>query len=333
MRPTLAVLLFCLSAQAADYKLLHSIPVPGDAGWDYILADAASRKLFVSHGSHVQVIDLDSEKIVGDIPDTPGVHGIAIAEREGKGFITAGKAARVDIFDLATLAKTGSIPAGANPDAITYDPDSNRVLAFNGHSKDVTVIDAHENSAQGLIRLNGKPEAGVADGHGHVFVNLEDLNEIAELDPRALKVVRHFKIAGCDSPSGLAIDQKNRRLYAGCENKVMAVVDSHSARTLAVVPIGEGVDACDFDPATGYAFASTGDGHLTIIRETSPGKFAVVQTVNTQPSARTMSLDKKTHRAYLPAAQMGTPPAPSAANPHPRPPMIVGSFVVLVVGP
>jgi len=332
MLKPLAALLLCATAQAADYKLLHSIPVPGDGFWDYVLADAGSRKLFVSHGTHVQVIDMDSEKIVGDIPDTPGVHGIAVDEREGKGFITAGRAGRVDVFDLNTLAKTGSIPAGANPDAITYDPDSNRILAFNGGSKDATVIDPHEGKAEGLIPLGGKPEAGVPDGHGHVFVNIEDKAEIAELDPRTLKVVHRFKVGGCQEPSGLAMDQKNHRLYAGCDNKVMAVVDSRSGKTLADVPIGDGVDACDFDPATGFAFASTGDGHLTIIKETSAGKFEVVQTVTTQSSARTMSLDKKSHRSYLPAAKEGAPPAATAKNPHPRPSMVAGSFSILVVG-
>jgi DNA-binding beta-propeller fold protein YncE len=331
MRPLIALLL-CAAAQGADYKLLHSIPVPGEGFWDYVLADAGSRKLFVSHGTHVQVIDLDTEKIVGDIPDTPGVHGIAVAEREGKGFITAGRAGRVDVFDLKTLAKTGSIPAGANPDAITYDPESNRILAFNGRSKDATVIDPAASKAEGAIPLGGKPEAGVPDGHGHVFVNIEDTGEIAELDPKALKLVRRFKVQGCEEPSGLAIDQDKHRLYAGCGNKVMAVVDSHSGKTLAHLPIGDGVDACDFDPGTGFAFASTGDGHVTVIKETSPGKFEVVETVATQSSARTMSLDKKTHRAYLPAAKMGPPPAPTAQNPRPYPSMMAGTFVVLVVG-
>ncbi len=322
----------CASAYGADYKLLKTIPVGGEGGWDYVLADAGSRKLYVSRGTRVAVIDMDSEKVVGEIPDTPGVHGIAIAAKSGKGFITSGRAGRVDIFDVKTLAKTGSVSAGKNPDAITYDPVSDRVFAMNGGSSDATAIGASSGKVDATIPLGGKPEGAVPDGAGHVYVNVEDTAEIAEIDSRELKVTRRFKIDGCEEPSGLAIDTDKHRLFAGCGNKVMAVVDSTSGKTIAKLPIGQGVDACDFDPATGFAFASTGDGHLTIVKESSPGTFSVVQTVATQPSARTMTLDTKTHRAYLPAAKFAPAPPPTPGAPRKWPSMLPNTFVVLVVG-
>jgi DNA-binding beta-propeller fold protein YncE len=306
--------------------------VGGEGGWDYVYADAGSRKLFISHGAQVTVLDMDSEKVAGEIPDTPGVHGIAIASRAGKGYITDGRANRVDIFDVKTLQKTGSVPAGTNPDAVTYDPVSNRVFAFNGRSGDATAIGVESGKAEGTILLGGKPETGVPDGHGHVYVNIEDKGEIAEIDTQALQVTRRFTVEGCEEPSGLAIDEKHHRLFAGCGNKVMAVVDPRSGKTLAKLPIGQGVDACAFDPGTGYAFASTGDGHITIVKENMPGQFGVEQTVDTQRGARTMAVDTKTHRAFLPTAQFGPVPAATTENPHPRPSMLPGSFVILVVG-
>ena len=329
---TLLTLGFCVSAFGADYKLLKSLPLGGEGGWDYALADADSRKLFISRGTHVSVMDMDSEKIIGDIADTPGVHGIAVSTKAGKGFITSGRAGRVDIFDLSTLAKTGSVAAGKNPDAITYDAVSDRIFALNGGSSDATVIGASSGKVNGTIPLGGKPEGAVPDGAGHVYVNVEDTAEIAEIDSKRMTVTRRFKIDGCDEPSGLAIDTKNHRLFAGCGNKIMAVVDSNSGKTIAKLPIGSGVDACDFDPATGFAFASTGDGHMTIVKESSPGKFSVVQTVTTQQSARTMTLDRKTHKAYLAAAKFA-PAAPAAAGgPRKWPAMLPNSFVLLVVG-
>lgn len=321
------------SVSAAEYKLLKSLPIGGDGFWDYVTADAGSRKLFISHGTHVTVLDMDSEKVVGDIPDTPGVHGIAIAARAGEGFITDGRANRVDIFDLKTLEKKGSVPAGTNPDAVTYDPASNRVFAFNGRSQDATAIGVASGKAEGTIPLGGKPETGVPDGQGRVYVNIEDKGEIAEIDAKDLKVTRRFKVEGCEEPSGLAIDTRHHRLFAGCGNKVMAVVDPRSGQTLATLLIGQGVDACAFDPGAGYAFASTGDGHITVVKENLPGKFSVVETVDTQRGARTMAVDTKTHRAFLPTAQFGPAPEATADNPHPRPAVLPGSFVILVVSP
>jgi DNA-binding beta-propeller fold protein YncE len=326
------LLLAASSTYGAEYKLLKTLPIGGDGFWDYVYADAGSRKLFISHGTHVTVLDMDTEKVVGDIPDTPGVHGIAVAPKENRGFITDGRANRVDVFDLKTLKKTGSVPAGTNPDAVAYDPISNRVFAFNGRSQDATAIGAGTGKADGTIPLGGKPETGVPDGLGRIYVNIEDKSEIAEIDTMQLTVTRRFKVEGCEEPSGLAIDASHHRLFVGCDNKVMAVVDPRTGKTLAALPIGEGVDACAFDPGTGFAFASTGDGHMTIVKENLPGKFGVVETVDTATGARTMAVDTRTHRAFLPTAQFGAAPAATAGNPHPWPSIVPGSFVILVVG-
>jgi DNA-binding beta-propeller fold protein YncE len=317
----------------SGYHLLKKIPVGGEGGWDYITMDSATRRLFISRGSKVVVLDVDSGKIAGEIPNTEGVHGIALAQEVGRGFTSNGRAGTVTIFDLKTLAVVGSAQAGTNPDAIVYDPASNRVFAMNGRSQNATAIDGATGKVAGTVALAGKPEFAAADGAGHVYVNIEDKNEMQQIDSQKLAVTSTWPLAPCDEPSGLAMDTEHRRLFAGCGNKLMAVVDANSGKVIATPAIGEGVDANGFDPGTGFAFASNGrSATLTVVHEDSPDKFTVVEDVATQRGARTMALDPKTHEVYLVTADFGPPPAPTADNPHPRPSIVPSSFVVLVFG-
>jgi YVTN family beta-propeller protein len=279
------------------------------------------------------VIDADSGKSVGDIPDTPGVHGIALAPEFGRGFTSNGREGTVSVFDLATLKVISKIQSvGDNPDAILYDPATKRVFTFNGRSHDSTAIEAQTGKIVGKIPLEGKPEFAVTTGKGEIFVNIEDKSELVALDPTQLKVKSRWPLAPCESPSGLAIDIASRRLFAGCDNRMMAVVNADTGKVIATPPIGEGVDADRFDPGTNLAFASCGQGVLTVVSEDSPRQYSVAETVTTERGARTMELDPKTHEIFLVTAKFGPPPPPAATQPHPRPAILPDSFMVLVVG-
>jgi DNA-binding beta-propeller fold protein YncE len=322
-----------LAATGSGYHVTATYKVGGEGGWDYLTADASARRLYISRGTHVIVLDLDSGKNIGDIPDTPGVHGIALAPELGRGFTSNGREGTVTIFDIKTLAPIGTkVKVGDNPDAILYDPATKRVFTFNGRSQDSTAIDADSGKVLGTIKLGGKPEFAVSDGKGEIFVNIEDKSELAAIDPNKLEVKAKWPLAPCKEPSGLAIDRKNRRLFSGCDNKLMAVVDADSGKVLATPAIGEGVDATAFDDETGLAFASCGeDGVLTVVKEESPAKFSVVENVPTEKSARTMALDAKTHNVYVVSAKFGPRPAPTAANPRGYPPVLPDTFVVTVL--
>ncbi len=331
---TLVTLLLIALALAAGtgYHVVKTYKLGGEGGWDYLTLDSSSRRLYISRATHVIVIDVDSGQSVGDIPDTPGVHGIALAPELGRGFTSNGREGTVSIFELDSLKPLGKIKVGDNPDAILYDPATKRVFAFNGHSHDVSAIDATKGTVVGTIKLDGKPEFAASDEKGGVFVNIEDKNELTSLDPNKLEVKARWPLAGCEEPSGLAIDRKNRRLFAGCGNKVMPIVDADSGKVISTQPICEGVDATAFDPETGLAFASCGDGNLTIIRQESADKYSVADTVPTKKGARTLALDSKTHQIFVVTADFGPRPAPTADQPRPRPPILPDSFVVLVVG-
>jgi DNA-binding beta-propeller fold protein YncE len=333
--PALLVLVIAAVALAAagpGYKVVNTLKVGGDGGWDYLIADAVARRLYISRATHVIVLDLDSVKTVGDIADTPGVHGIALAPALGRGFVSNGREGTVSIFDLKTLATISKVKAGDNPDAILYDPYSGRVFTFNGRSHDSTAIDAATGTVLATIKLDGKPEFAASDGNGEIFVNIEDKSELTAIDPKKLSVKSTWPLAPCESPSGLSMDRKNRRLFVGCDNKMMAVVNADTGKVLATPAIGDGVDATTFDDETGLAFASCGEGVLSVVREESPDKFSVAENVPTQTGARTMALDLKTHKAYLVTAKFGPPPAATADNPNPRRSILPDSFVVLVVG-
>ncbi len=268
---------------------------------------------------------------MGDIADTPGVHGIALAPELGRGFTSNGREGTVSVFDLKTLATTSKIKVGQGPDAILYDPATRRVFTFNGRSQDATAIDATNGTVVGTIKLDGKPEFAASDGKGEIFVNIEDKSELTAIDANQLVVKTKWPLAPCESPSGLSMDKKNRRLFVGCDNKMMAVVDADSGKVLATPAIGDGVDATRFDDETGLAFASCGEGVLSVIREESPKKFMLVETVPTQTGARTLALDSKTHNVFVVTAKFGPPPAATADNPHPRHSIVPDTFVVLVV--
>ena len=318
-------------AAGPGYHVLTTYKVGGDGGWDYLTTDSAARRIFISRGTHVTVIDADSGKSVGDIPDTPGVHGIALAPELGRGFTSNGREGTVSIFDIKTLATSSKVKVGDNPDAILYDPAAKRVFTFNGRSQDSTAIDAASGKVLGTIKLDGKPEFAASDAKGEIFVNIEDKSELVAIDPNKLEVKAKWPLAPCEEPSGLSIDRKNRRLFVGCGNKMMAVVDADSGKVLATPAIGDGVDATTFDAETGLAFASCGEGVLTVVKEESPGKFTA-ENIPTQKGARTLALDSKTYNVFVVTAQFGPKPEPTTDNPHPRPPILPDSFVVLVVG-
>jgi DNA-binding beta-propeller fold protein YncE len=321
-----------LAAAGPGYRVVATHKVGGDGGWDYLTTDSEARRLYISRGTHVMVLDADSGKSAGDIADTPGVHGIALAPELGKGFTSNGREGTVSVFDIKTLATSNKVKVGENPDAILYDPATKRVFTFNGRSQDSTAIDAASGKVLGTIKLDGKPEFAASDAKGGVWVNIEDKSELVAIDPSKLEVKAKWPLAPCTEPSGLSIDRKNRRLFVGCDNKMMAVVDADSGKVLATPAIGDGVDATAFDDATGLAFASCGEGVLTVVKEESPDKFSVAENVTTQRGARTLALDPKTHNVFVVTAQFGPRPAPTADNPHPRPPILPDSFVVLVVG-
>lgn len=335
----LFLLLSCLAVGAgakafssSGYHSIKKLTLGGEGGWDYVTLDAQARRLYISRGSHVMVIDVDSGALVGDIPGTAGVHGIALAPEFGKGFTSNGRDASVTIFDLKTLKAVQQVKVGQNPDTIIYDAVTKRVFTFNGTSRDATAIDAVTGAVAGTLALGGRPEFAVADGRGMLYVNLEDKSEVVAFDSRALAVKSRWPVAPGEEPSGMAMDKAHRRLFIGCSNKLMAVMNADNGRVVATVPIGKGVDANAFDPETALAFSSNGDGTLTIVHEDTPDKYSVVENAPTQAGARTMALDPKTHRVYLPTAQYGAPPAPTAERPHPRPSIVPGTFSILVMG-
>jgi DNA-binding beta-propeller fold protein YncE len=313
-------------AQSGQYRVTKTISIPGDEGWDYVSVDSAARRVYISHGSHVVVLDADSYKVVGDIPDTLGVHGIAIAADLERGFTSNGRANTVTIFDLKTLKTLGTVKTVPNPDAIVYESASKRIFAMDGHSQATTAINAADGTIAGTLALGGRPEFAVADGKGSIYVNIEDKSELVQFDAKTLTLLHRWPMAPCEEPSGLAADWKSQRLFAGCGNKLMAVINADNGKVVATVPIGDGVDANGFDPETSFAFASTGDGNLTVAHEDGPDKYTVVATVPTKKSARTMGLDLNTHHIFLPAAEFD-PPAPGERRGKMKP----GSFVVLVV--
>jgi len=312
---------------SSGYHLIKSVPVPGDEGWDYLNVDADARRVYISHGSHVVVLNADTYAIEGDIPDTAGVHGIALAPDLGRGFVSAGRTNTAVIFDIKSLKTVGTAKTDANPDAIVYDSVTKRVFTLNGRGQNTTAINAADGTVAGTLALGGKPEFAVADGKGSIFVNIEDKSELVQFDAQKLTETHRWPLAPCKSPSGLSMDLKSRRLFSVCDEKVMAVVNADTGKVVATPEICQGPDASAFDPATDYAFASCGDGNLTVIHEDSPDKFTVVENVPTKRSARTMGLDLKTHNIFLSSAEFD-PPAPGERRGKMKP----GSFAILVVG-
>jgi DNA-binding beta-propeller fold protein YncE len=323
------------SAQAAEstqFKLVNKYNVGGEGGWDLLTFDSKHRRLFLSRASHVQVLDADSGKVVGDIPGTDGVHGIALADEFNVGFTSNGKSNSVTVFDLTTLNVIEIIKiSGVNPDVIIYEPKSKHVFAFNGRSSNATVIDVATRKEIGSISLPGKPELAVSNEAGNIFVNIEDKSEIVVIDSSTNKVVKNFPLGNGSEPTGLAFDQKHNRLFSVCANKKMEILDSVSGKVVAEVAIGNGPDSAGFDANLGIAFSSNGDGTLTLVKEIDPDHFTVAQNVITQKGARTMAYDSEKHRAYLVSASFGVTPPATKEQPKPRPAVVPNSFVVLVV--
>jgi len=322
------LLLLATALSAAGPHIVARIPVGGDGGWDYLLADSAAHRLYVSHATHVVVIDTEARKVVGDIPDTPGVHGIALVPALGKGYVSNGSGNNVTVFDINSLKVTGHVATGKNPDAIIYEPASKMIYTFNGGSSDATVIDPATNTVKATIPMGGKPEFAAVDGKGGLWVNVEDTHEMAVIDTAAMKIAKRYVLEGCEDPSGLALDGKVHHLFSVCGNKVMVVSDPATGKVIATVPIGGRSDGAAFD--AGMAFSSNGEGSLTVVGKVK-GNYQAITTIPTQMGSRNITVDPKTHLLYLPAAKFGAVPAATKEQPRPRPTMIPDSFEILVV--
>lgn len=312
------------------YQVLAQWKIGGDGFWDYLTVDSAAHRLYITHGATLNVLDTDTGKSIGNITDLHGIHGVALDSAGKYGYISDGGANAVVVFDRSNLKKIASIPAGTGPDGIVFDPANQTVWAFNGRSKNATVIDAATNKVVATVALPGRPEFPVADGQGNVFDNIEDKSEIVRIDDKTHQVTAIWP-AGCESPSGLAIDRAGHRLFAVCDGKKMSVLDSNTGKSLALPPIGDGPDAARYSPTKNVAFASCGEGVLSIIDASSP-TYAAIEDLPTMRGARTMAYDPATDRAYLVTAEFGPRPAPTPEHPHPYPAIVPGTFTVLVVG-
>lgn len=319
----------------SGYHVLRKLPVGGDGAWDYLIVDPDGKRIYIARSTHVMVVDEEKGTVVGDIPDTKGVHGIALAKDLGKGYTSNGQANTVTVFDIASLKTLSTITVpGKNPDSILYDAANKRVWTFNGASANATVIDAVSGQVAGNVVLPGKPETPVLDGKGSIFLNIEDKNSLVEIDAKAMTIKHAYPLAGCEAPSGIAMDTVHRRVFSGCsDSKKLAVSNADTGKVVAAPEIGEDTDASAFDPGTGLAFASCREGVLSIIHEDSPDKYSVVANLKTEFGARTMALDPKTHHVFTVTSDLKPAAAPSKDNPHPRPTPIPGTFRIIELAP
>jgi DNA-binding beta-propeller fold protein YncE len=293
------------AAGPSGYRMVNQVMLPGAGGWDYLIVVSAARRVYISHSTEVEVLDADSLKTIGTIPDTPGVHGIALAPGLDRGFISAGKADSVVIFDLKTMKVISQVKTGKKPDAIIFDPATDRVFAMNGGGDSSTAIQAADGSVAGTIALGGGPEFSVSDGKGSIWVNLEDKNELVQIDSQALKIANRWPVAPCESPSSMAFDAQNRRIFIGCRNHLMEVANADTGKIIAMYPIGDHVDATSFDPETKLVFNSLGEGSIAIFHQDSADQYTPLASIPTAQGAKTMALDSKTHRVYVPAMETG----------------------------
>jgi len=321
--------IICIGQTPTGLHLVKKTLVGGEGGWDYLTVDSKARRVYVTHSDKVVVLDADSLTVVGEVPKGDGLHGVAIAEESGHGFASNGRPSTVSMFDLKTLAVIKEIPTAQKPDAILYDPASKRVFAMCGQGECASVIDPVTGTVVDSIPLGGGPEFGVADGEGHVYVNIEDRSELVAIDSRAGKVIKRWSIAPGEEPSGLSMDAQHRRLFSVCRNKLMVVSDADSGKVVATLPIGSGVDGCGFDPGTQTVFSSNGEGTMTVVHENSPASFVVLENALTQRGARTVAVDPVSHSVFTATAEFGPAPAPTADRPRPRPPILPNTFVVL----
>jgi YVTN family beta-propeller protein len=316
------------------YQLATEIPIGGEGGWDILTIDSAASRLYLSHATKVVVVDLGTNTVVGEIADTPGVHGFVAVPELQRGFSTNGKEAKSSVVDLKTLKTISKIDTGEGPDALVYEPHRGEVYVFNHKGNSASVIDAKTANVVATIPLGGGPEFAAADSAaGRVYCNIEDKSEVAVIDAAKHEVVAHWSVAPGTEPSGIALDAAHHRLFATCHNKLMAMLDTETGKVIATVPIGAGVDGCAFDDSTQLAFASCGDGSTTIAKEETPDKLTVVQTLKTERGARTMALDSKTHQIYLPSAKFEPAPSPSPGMSPARPRIVPNTLKVLVYAP
>lgn len=337
MKNVLFILLLSLSAgvlnaqTTGNYKVLRKVPIGGAGGWDYLTVDSQNRRLYVAHSTQIEVINLDTYQSAGVIPNTSGAHGVAVVPALNKGYITNGRTATCLVFDLKTLKQTGEVKTDKKPDAVLYEPAVKRVFAANNEGNTLTVIDPATDAVVGTVVLGGAPEALVSDEKGHLYVNLEDTNEIVVVDTQTLKVINRWPLKPGEEPTGLALDRKNGRLFSVCGNPLMMVLDVKTGKVLAQLPIGKGSDGVIFNPATGQAISANGDGTMTVVTETN-GTFSVAQSVPTQRGARTIAFDAKTGHVWTATADYGAAPAATTENPNPRPAVVPNSFFVMEVG-
>jgi YVTN family beta-propeller protein len=320
-----------LCANAADYKVQTRYSVPGNEGWDYITVDSVGRRIYVAHAVRVNVLDADTGTSVGTIEDSPGVHGIAVAPKLKHGFTSNGKENKVTMFDTGTLAVIKKIDVGKGPDGIYFDAGSQRVFTNNHHSHDITAIDAAAGEVVGTVPVGGDGEGAAAGKDGLIYVALEDKDEVTVFDPKTLEVKQHFTLEGVKAPTGLAVDAKNNRIFVGGHNKMMAVLDGSTGKQIATLPTGSGTDAAGYDPKNHLIFFSNGEGNLTVIKQNGPDEYVAQESVETQPSAKTMAFDKKTDKIFLPAATVVTTPATDPSQ-KPKKTIREGTFCVLVLG-
>jgi YVTN family beta-propeller protein len=333
--------LFCMEACAVadgasevSYQPVAQIPIGGEGGWDILTVDSPARRLYLSHGTKVVVVDVEKNGVAGEIGDTPGVHAFIVAPELQRGFSSNGKENKVSVVDLKTLATTGKVETGEGPDAMAYDLKKGELYVFNHRGNSATVIDAKTAKVVSTIPLDGSPEFGAADdAAGRVYVNIEDKSEVDVIDTAKHEVVARWPLAPGEEPSGIALDAAHHRLFSTCNNKLMTMTDTASGKVVATAPIGTRVDGCAFDDSKQLAFASCGEGVTTIVKEEAPDKLSVVQNVKTEPSARTIALDPKTHRIYLPSAQFQPAPSPAPGASPARPTMVPNTMKLLVYGP
>ena len=320
-------------AAAQSYHVTKTVTLGGDGGWDYLALDTAGHRLFIARQTRVMVVDPATGRLLAEIPGLERAHGVAFAYETGHGFITSGTDSAVTMFDLKTLKVLGRTTVAPDADAVLYDPVTQRVFTFNGDAHSASVLDARSGARIGTIDLGAGPEFAVSAGDGKLYVNFEDKAELAEIDAAGMQVTRHWSLAPCEAPTGLAIDRAHHRLFSGCHNKVMAISDATAGKVITTLPIGAGVDAAAYDPGSAVAFASNGDGTLTVVHEDAPDKFRVVSNVATKGGARTMALDERSHRVYLVTADFGPAPAATPEHPRPRPPILPGTFVLITCEP
>lgn len=323
----------CPGTAQSKFHLIRKTVIGGEGGWDYLSVDTKNNRLYVSHSIQVEVLNLKTHEKIGTILDLPGVHGVLAVPSTGRGITTNGRSNNVTIFDLKTLKPIVAVPAGKNPDALLYDRFSKSVFVFNHSDVTTTVIDIEKGTVVGTIDLGGTAlEAGATDEAGTIFVNLEDASEIVSFDAKTLTVKNRWKLAPCEEPTGLALDKKNNRLFAVCHSGVMMIVNSKTGEIIKQLPIGQRVDGVVFDPELKMAFSSNGEGTITVVKEISPNDYEVVETIKTEPGARTIALDPKTHHLFVSTAQYGETPAATAENPNPRPKVLPNTFMVLEYG-